>query len=227
MGLLDEISPFNPTQREIPAFPRELLAYLPPVIREADEMGQIMAAEQPEVFALYEAAQRALDEQFIGTMSDYGVRRWEKILRVTPLAADTLDTRKERVLSYLRVRLPYTLRWLQQWLLESLGAGNYRLEIDRYTIVIELYVSRWPEGHPVHLVHLDVLELLGWIKPANMIMKIIRAFEFFKPLYLHALACETMGTTLPPAGRRREHQRTLYFSAAAYEQVDITLRPTT
>jgi len=225
MTLLDEISVYNPTEREIPAFPRQLLAYLPPIIRDVDEMVQIMQAEQPEVFELWEAAQKVLNEQFIGTMSEYGVHRWETILRLKPGAGDNLDERKERILMALRVQLPYTLRWLQQWLLDSFGEGNFRLDIDRYTIEIELYHSRWPEDHPIHKIYVDVLELLSWVRPANMLMKIINSYEYRNHLYACTGAGILSEIELPPVSRDRTFQRTQFFISAAYETAEITLRP--
>ena len=219
------MTPPEPGIREFPVFDRALLDYLPPVIQDAAEMEQIMAAEQPELFELWKAAQRVLDEQFIETMSSYGVRRWERILQITSRAADTLEERKERIYTFLRSRLPYTLRWLQQYLLESFGEGNYRLNIDRYTIEITLFVRRWPEGHPIHSVHLDVLDMLDWVKPAEMIMKIIRALEFSRKLYLNTAACATADLTLPPVGARRQSKRAVYFHTAAYIQTETTLRP--
>jgi hypothetical protein len=167
MLLLDTLPPVG--EREIPAFPRQLIAYLPPVMRDVEELAQIMQAEQPEVTKLWDSVQEVLNEQFINSMGDYGVRRWETILQIKPRKDDTLELRKERVLLILRMKLPYTLRWLRGWLDANLGAGNYSLSIDRYTIELGLQYDTWDDWRSVFL---DVLDLLGWVRPENMVLGI-------------------------------------------------------
>jgi uncharacterized protein YmfQ (DUF2313 family) len=154
---------------EFPTFERELLQYLPTVIHDVAELQAIMEAEQPEIVRLWEAADRVMCEQFIDTMSEYGIARWEKIIGIKPQAWDTLEKRKARILLILRMRLPYTIRWLRQWLDENCGAGNYTLGIDRYTIQCELHYDRLDERE---IVVYDVLDLLGWVRPANMVLGI-------------------------------------------------------
>ena len=154
---------------EFPLFERKLIEYLPPVMRDVDEMKQIMATEQPEVYALWKAVQRVLNEQFLDSATEYGVLRWESILKITPPPTDTLDQRKDRIYLILRMKLPYTIRWLRGWLNDNIGEGNYSLDINLYTIQMELLYDRWPDGHKVYL---DVLDLLGWVRPSNMVLGI-------------------------------------------------------
>lgn len=159
--------------REIPIFNRQLIEYLPPVMRDAAEMQQIMAAEQPEVAELWERLQWVLDQQFIDSADDYGISRWEKILRITPGKGDTLDERKERILLILRMKLPYTIRWLRQWLADNVGGEDKAsVAIDRYTIEIWLHYDRIDKR-----IFLDVLDLLGWVRPSNMVLGITGQIE--------------------------------------------------
>jgi len=168
MNLLDTLP--KPAGREFPVFDRELLRYLPTVMRDTEELKQIMTAEQPEIFDLWEAVQRVMNEQFIGQMSDFGVRRWENILRIRPSPEDTLDDRKERILLIIRMKLPFTMRWLRRWLNDNIGANNYDLSLDRYTLHIFLNYNAW--GGEWRRVFIDVLDLLGWVRPANIVLGI-------------------------------------------------------
>ena len=150
-----------------PVFQRELIKYLPTVLRDVPEFDTLMTAWQPEIAELWERIQETLDEYFLDTATVYGVRRWEKILRITPEAQDTLAERKERIDLIRRIKLPYTIRWLRGWLAANVGAGNFDLNIDRYTIEIWLHYDKISKR-----IFFDVLDLLGWVRPAEMVIGI-------------------------------------------------------
>lgn len=159
-------------------FDRELIQYLPTILRDVQEFQAIMSAEQPEIVELWHQTDRAMQNQFIDSSDEYGVKRWENILQIRPPATDTLIRRKERILLLLRMKLPYTLRWLRQWLDANCGTGNYSLEIVKYTVHILLLYDHLADGHDIFV---DVLDLLRWVLPANMLIEIFgeRAQYFF------------------------------------------------
>ena len=53
----------------------DLLSYLPPVVGNTLELGQIAQAEEPELNLLYEEAAQALSDNFILTAGINGMKR--------------------------------------------------------------------------------------------------------------------------------------------------------
>lgn len=108
---------------------RRLLDYYPPVVRDIRDMRALCEAQQPEVSGAWDAAQAALDDQFVQTSGEYGVGRWEKILNIFPKATDSLSDRKFRIKARLNERLPFTLRVLEAQLEHLCGPGGFSLAI--------------------------------------------------------------------------------------------------
>jgi len=146
---------------------RLLIEYLPIVLREVPEFEALLTAWQPEAEALWDAQDDALENQFLLSATDYGISRWERILQIFPKDTDGLEMRRARVLSILRLKLPYTMRWLRNWLTELCGAGNFGLDITKYLIMLDLGLDNIPEAEKLAD---DLMALLQIVKPANMIL---------------------------------------------------------
>ena len=77
---------------------KKLIDYLPPIMQNFTEIKQITKVEQTEVNSLDFEIGRALDNAFIEDCDEYGIKKYEKLVGVTPTAQDTLESRKSRVL---------------------------------------------------------------------------------------------------------------------------------
>lgn len=97
--------------------------YWPLIVKNTDEFQQIAVAENPEFNKLAECIYRVLEDGFLADATEYGVERWESILKLTPAETDTLDDRKARILTQLSVKIPYTWRVLKQMLTDYIGEG--------------------------------------------------------------------------------------------------------
>ena len=146
---------------------RQLIDYLPMVLQEVPELKELLKAWQPELEMLWSAQKNTLDDQFIPSAGNHGLSRWEKILGLFPKDTDTLEMRRTRILSILRLKLPYSVRWLENWLNELCGIGNYELEIKDYTISLELGLDNIPDAE--RMID-DLMAILLVAKPANMIL---------------------------------------------------------
>jgi hypothetical protein len=91
-------------------YDRLLIQYLPDVLKDVREYQALMFSEQPEFSALYTQISGLLNNQFVETSDEYGVKRWEKMLKIVPKSTCTLDERKFNILSKFSERLPYTYR---------------------------------------------------------------------------------------------------------------------
>lgn len=81
-----------------------ILNYYPPVIKQIREMQQIARAEDIEFSKLKISTEEVIRNMFVFTANDLGVRRFEKILGITPKAAQSLDDRKIYIISMLNRR---------------------------------------------------------------------------------------------------------------------------
>ncbi|MDR0326296.1 MAG: YmfQ family protein [Oscillospiraceae bacterium] len=141
---------------------RRLFDYLPPVLQKAPENRVLLdAAEQPETGALWEAAQALWAEQFIDSATDYGLSRWERMMRI-PSAGDE-NARRQAILVRLRETPPFTLRLLLTALGELCGPGKFELSLayNRYTLTVRV-TPRSPMG--------EVRALLSRWLPANILL---------------------------------------------------------
>lgn len=104
--------------------------YWSPVVAETLEFKAIADAENPKFNYLWEKIYGLVDEFFVRTASEYGVSRMEKVLNIVPLATDTLDQRKEKLLWKMNLKLPYTIRFLKNILASIVGEENRTVEVD-------------------------------------------------------------------------------------------------
>ena len=99
--------------------------YWSKVVRDTAEFQQIANAINPELNKLLECIKRALQDSFINDATEYGVQRWESILKIEPLETDTLDDRKVRILTYLTTQVPYSTRVVKRMIASFVGEDNY------------------------------------------------------------------------------------------------------
>lgn len=98
--------------------------YWSKVVRDTAEFQQIANAINPELNKLLECIKRALQDSFINDATEYGVQRWESILKIEPLETDTLDDRKVRILTYLTTQVPYSTRVVKRMIASFVGEDN-------------------------------------------------------------------------------------------------------
>ena len=140
---------------------RKLIDYLPYVIRDYAEFQGIMGSEQPEIERAWDSVDDLFDNQFISTAGNMGLSRWEKILEITPKGTDTLEDRRFRILTRINEELPYTHRWLTNWLRSQCGADNPAPVVDGYTLWVSL-----PSG----VDYMNILDELRQRIPANLVI---------------------------------------------------------
>lgn len=142
---------------------RLLIDYLPPFIREFLEIRHIMSTEQPEIDDIWEACQTVLDEQFITSTSENGIKRWENMIGITPKDTDSLEERRFKILARMNQELPYTMTKLEESLKTICGEGNFSIDLqpDKYHIEIKLGLSNAKD-------YQETVALLNKMIPANL-----------------------------------------------------------
>lgn len=149
-------------------YKRQLMNYLPHILREVREFKAILNdAEQPEMVAMWGAADDALKDQFVVDATENGVARWEKILGITSKATATLDERKFTILSRINEQIPFTLRTLEEALDSLCGSDGYSVQLkeNEYTLIVKVALVAASNYN-------DVKNLLDRVVPANMVIRL-------------------------------------------------------
>lgn len=141
----------------------KLLDHLPDILRDIYEFRGICSAGDNELEALKDALAEVVNDNFVRTLSENGCSRWERMLKLTPKATDTLDDRRFRILAAINQDTPYTMRGLHVLLSALCGADEYSAELDpgNYTISVKLALTAKEQFS-------EVQKLLAMVLPANI-----------------------------------------------------------
>ena len=144
---------------------KQIEEYWPLVLQEIEELQKIANTENIEIDELKESVSNLIDDQFIETATEKGIRRRERLLGITPSRLDDLEYRRFRVLVRWNDRLPYTYRVLKNRL-DQIFKDNYKLEIlhDQYLLIIEVNTFNWQ-------IYSNIVEEIRKMAPANMVIQ--------------------------------------------------------
>lgn len=145
---------------------KQMIEYLPPILRRVYEFQLLSEAEQAEVDRYDTATKAVLNNQFIADAEESGIERYESILGILPKATETLEERRFRVLSIINEQLPFTMARLHQHLATLCGEGGYSLLLDAGAYTLSVLVELVSKNN-----YTDVLKLLGRVLPANLIVE--------------------------------------------------------
>ena len=145
----------------------DLAAYLPPFIAGYKEIGAVLDAGNPEFGLVWEAADRTLRNEFIETADEYGISRYENMLKIIPSKDDTIESRRLRVRARLTSSIPYTEQMLIEKLAVLCSGNNFTLtkKYDCYKVEIEVSLEMYGQ--------IEELErMVGAMVPCNMVVEI-------------------------------------------------------
>lgn len=156
---------------------RKLIDYLPNILKELEEFKQIMTAEQKQVDELWDFIYVILNEAFVDTAEDIGLKRWESILNITPLDTDTAEVRRMRIHARMLEDAPYTWNSFKQMLGGLCGEDGYTLELKskEYTLVIKVALTS-------KKVKDEVAKMAERVVPANLILDIDLMYNTYEML---------------------------------------------
>lgn len=111
---------------------------LPAVSRDSKDIQEIMRIEAYELQALGDIMIEIFNNQFIETMTEYGLTQWESILDIIPIG--TYDDRRREVLKVLYGLRPFTFKSFQNMLNSAYGDSVVTLELinDKYELWFNL-----------------------------------------------------------------------------------------
>lgn len=159
----------------------DLLSYWMPVLRNLKEFKAISQAEEPEFKLMLEAIDRSLNNMFIETADELGIKRYERMMSIFPEEGEDLDVRRFNIQVKWNDKLPYTEETLKSQLALLCGEDGYKLMIDNanYTLVVKLALDKEDKVA-------TVTKLLHDVVPANIVTSITLYTSYsFLTAYTH------------------------------------------
>ena len=139
----------------------------PPIMQELKEFQKIAEIEETFFNRLQQEIQNIVDDQFIQTATERGIARREKMLKISPFADDTLETRRFRVQGVWNDKLPYTYRVLLERLDSLCGPDGYVMELNagEYSLNIKIELTR-------KRMFDEVVKISRQMVPANIVITV-------------------------------------------------------
>lgn len=138
-------------------------------IRDIKAIYDINEQQEKKVDSAISSISRNL---FIDTADVNHVSRWEKMLKLSVYATDTLNDRRFRVKSKIIERLPYTYKILINKLNALCDPGGYILEVDTDAQTVLCYINLSNKGKLS-----DFEKILDEIIPMNMTIQVELLFN--------------------------------------------------
>lgn len=137
--------------------------FSPQVVKNNDTMNALYDVETKEVEDLNGTTKGIINNLFIKSSDEKGIRRWEKFFNIKPNSQNTLEERKSIVLNKILYRPPFTRQRLQEILENIWGKGNYVYQLypNDYRLIIDIDTN-----DPI--IYLQFSNLLREIIPANI-----------------------------------------------------------
>lgn len=142
---------------------KQLLDYLPPMLRNIREFREIAATEQREAGELWNSFDEACQNLFLLTATEDGLARYERPLGIVPKGTATPEDRRFVLLARYNEQLPFTRRTLKRQLENLCGVDGYTLTIDPAGKTASVLVALTAKSN-----YDEVANLLERVLPCNM-----------------------------------------------------------
>ncbi len=139
----------------------------PPIMQELKEFQKIAEIEEAFFERLKQEIQNIVDDQFIQTATEKGIARRERMLKISPFADDTLETRRFRAQGAWSDKLPYTYRVLLERLDSLCGPDGYVIELNagEYSLNIKIELTK-------KRMFDEVVKISRQMVPANIVVTV-------------------------------------------------------
>ena len=148
----------------------DLKKYLPQFVVDYKELNAILDIENEYLNSIEGRHWRIIDNRFIQTCDAEGIARFESMLKIKPLANDTLNDRKFRVLSKWNRVLPYNYRYMYDQLTTLCGADGFKVELNDLTLTVWIALTSAN-------MKLDVEKFLDEIVPCNVVLSVLLLYN--------------------------------------------------
>lgn len=155
----------------------DVMSYLPPILQDYKELKEIAAMENPILSYLWQIIEDETNNQFIATINRNGADRYEHMLKIASSSADTIETRRFRILAKYNDQAPYTRITLKRILDSLLGEGEYELTVSPSEKFVKIRIAL-----TLSSMVKAVTDLLERITPQNMVLDISPMYYLYKDI---------------------------------------------
>ena len=141
---------------------RQLVDYLPDILKDVREMTLLTADEDTELALINAKTAQALKDVYPETAGLYGIERWEQILGLPKKASKTTEERRAAIIARLNEILPYTDIQLRRMLFGI--TGSY----ENFVLTITGAVLRLGIDASVYESKQAILDMLERVLPMNI-----------------------------------------------------------
>ena len=113
---------------------------VPPFVAQMREMAELFGAEQPELDRLEGILTELLAQFYIKTAT-YSLNQWEQDLGIAENPELTQEQRRAQVLAKLTMRIPATVKMLENLVRQTVGAENVWIEEHPAEYAFTVYVQ--------------------------------------------------------------------------------------
>lgn len=123
---------------------RKLIEYLPPILQNISEFINITDIQEVKVKEAWDALTAVLNNQFIDTATENGLKMWEKELGIISADSELTEVRKKRIKSRWLNQDAYTFGTLLKKLDILCGKNNYTVSthFNEYLIQIKTFLEK-------------------------------------------------------------------------------------
>lgn len=155
----------------------DLSEYLPEFLKEYHEIREILGTENEEFNRIEQIHLQCIDDRFVVSCGENGLERFERLLNISPLADDSPESRRFRVLSKWNTSAFYNYAYLENQLKILCGEKGYRLKLDfagpALDVKIELTSKNMIDS---------VREMLGAVLPCNVLANVSLFYNQYQSL---------------------------------------------
>jgi hypothetical protein len=153
----------------------DLIGQLPEFVKGYKEIQIIMSVENPEIQIMENESEVFLNNQFIDSTNEIGVKRFETLLGIQPLDTDTLQDRQFKVMSRWNRSIPYTRNTLKNRLTTLCGEDGFSIQYETGKIIVRIALTSKRTLSDVALLLEDVI-------PCDMLIDLSLLYNQHKTL---------------------------------------------
>lgn len=142
----------------------DLYPLLPPTVNDFKEFQEIARVESDNFNKARLHLINIFKFRFVHETDEKGVLLWEKMLKLKRRTTDTLEERKNRILTKINNKLPYTMRTLKQLLNSLCGEENYNVLLNPHTYELHFeFYNKITDVHHLKKTLEDMIPLNLWL----------------------------------------------------------------
>lgn len=155
----------------------DTIQYYPDHLRRMPEFRALAECFDRMLLSVYGALYKQEADSMFLTLTESGCEIYERLLKLRTAPADSLETRRARIIAAQFMQPPYTEKRLREALDSLCGPDNYDLDVDRENCLVKIRVRAQTEEGRAALMSEAGRILEKWL-PMNLGYG-LSAFEYY------------------------------------------------